>query len=67
MAIERDNVCWPSVERAIGARIEAIRAELETAPTEKVPHLQGQATAMRWLLQQGAPPPAPPDLSVPFE
>jgi len=58
--IQKDNVCWPSVEEACMDRIDALHVDLETAPADRVPRLQGELTALRWLLQQ-AERPAPPE------
>lgn len=55
----RDNVCWPSVESACAERLAAIHLDLETAPAERVARLQGEAIALRWLLDQAQPPPMP--------
>jgi hypothetical protein len=41
--IQKDNVCWPSVEEACMDRIDALHVDLETAPADRVPRLQGEA------------------------
>lgn len=62
--ITKDSVCWPTVELAINDRLADIRIDLETAPTDKVPSLQAEIRALRWLLQQAEPPLMPPLTSL---
>jgi len=58
--IERDTQCWPQVERAIDARIQYLRTDLETAPLMRIERIQGEIEALRWLLRQADAPPVPP-------
>ena len=57
--ITKDAVCWPTVETAIEERIFELHLDLETAPPELVPRLQGELTALRWLVQQAETPTIP--------
>lgn len=56
MQITKDSVCWPSVETAVLSRIDELKADLETAPTERVVSVQAEIRALRWLLRQADPP-----------
>ena len=62
-SITKDSICWPTVETTSAERIESIRADLETAPPDKVTGLQAEIRAFRWLLMQ-AETPAPLPLWV---
>lgn len=58
--IVRDAMSWPSVERAVLERIHAVHLDLEGAPADKVPRLQGEIAGLRWLLSAAEPPPPVP-------
>lgn len=45
-------------------RIDALHVDLETAPGDRVPRLQGELTALRWLLQQAERPTPPESTSM---
>jgi hypothetical protein len=55
MAITQDAVCWPTVEAAILTRIAEIQLDLETAPIERVPFLQGACQELRLLITAAEP------------
>lgn len=47
---------WPEQKRLIEARIETHRDELEAGETvERIAFIQGQITALRWLLSSAEP------------
>lgn len=58
--IVKDSVSWPSVERAVLKRIAEVHLDLEGAPGERVPRLQGEIAGLRWLLSAAEPPPPIP-------
>jgi len=62
--ITKDTISWPTVERACMERLEALHLDLETAPPDRVPRLQGELGALRWLLLQAEPPVIPKSTSM---
>lgn len=62
--IHKDTLCWPTVEAACMERIDALHEDLETAPPDRVPRLQGELVALRWVLLQAEPDPIPKSTSM---
>lgn len=54
--ITRDNICWPTVEAACNERITALHLDLEACPPDRIPRLQGEIAALRWLILQSELP-----------
>lgn len=54
--IQTDQVCWPTVERAIAERIDVLHLELETVQLDRVPSIQGEIAGLRRLLKQAERP-----------